>query len=53
MWVKIQSADDALRVVFGTLDNDPVVSTKLRLGMELAVSYDNIREHLKRSAFNQ
>lgn len=53
MWLRVERADDALRVVFGRLDNEPVVSTDLRLGMELAVSYDNIREHMKASAFNQ
>lgn len=53
MWVKVASSDDELRIVFGTLDNEPIVSSELRLGSELAVSYDNIREHLKPSAFNQ
>lgn len=53
MWVKVASADDELRVVFGTLDNEPIIRSELRLGSELAVSYDNIREHLKPSAFNQ
>ena len=49
----MERADEALRVVFGRLDNEPAVNTDLRLGMELAVSYDNIREHMKASAFNQ
>ena len=53
MWVKVQRADDELRVVFGQLDCEPIVLTDLRLGMELAVSYDKIREHMKASAFNQ
>ncbi len=53
MWVKVHRADDSLRVVFGELDNEPIVLTDLRLGVELAVSYDNIREHLKPSSFNQ
>lgn len=53
MWVKVHRADDALRVVFGELDNEPIVLTDLHLGMELAVSYDNIREHMKPSSFNQ
>jgi len=53
MWVRVERADEALRVVFGRLDNEPVVNTDLGRGMELAVSYDNIREHMKPSAFNQ
>ena len=53
MWVKVSSADEANRLVFGTLDNEPLISTDLRLGMELAVSFDNIREHMKASSFNQ
>jgi uncharacterized protein YegJ (DUF2314 family) len=53
MWVRVSRADDANRLVFGTLDNEPIVMTDLRLGMELAVSYDNIREHMKPGSFNQ
>lgn len=53
MWVKVEWADDSRRVVFGRLDNEPIVNIDLHLGMELAVSYDNIREHLTESAFNQ
>jgi hypothetical protein len=51
MWVRIEHADDGERVVFGQLDNEPVVNKGLRRGMELAVSYDNIREHKKLSDF--
>jgi hypothetical protein len=51
MWVRIDHADDIERVVFGQLDNEPVVNKDLRRGMELAVSYDNIREHKKSSDF--
>jgi hypothetical protein len=47
MWVRIDHADDGERIVFGQLDNEPVVSKGLRRGMDLAVSYDNIREHKK------
>lgn len=53
MWVKVESSDDATRIVFGRLDNEPIVNTDLRLGMQLAVSYDNVREHMKASSFNQ
>lgn len=53
MWVHVARADDTKRLVFGTLDSEPIVMTDLRLGMELAVSYDNIREHMKSHSFNQ
>lgn len=53
MWVRVQDADDTARLVLGQLDNDPIVNRDLRLGMDLAVSYDNIREHMKSPAFHQ
>jgi uncharacterized protein YegJ (DUF2314 family) len=53
MWVKVERSDDAGRLVFGRLDNEPVVITSLRLGMDLAISYDNIREHMKPESFGQ
>ena len=53
MWVRVDRADEAQRILFGRLDNEPIANTDLRLGMELAVSYDNIREHMKPSSFNQ
>lgn len=52
MWVRIHNDDPNLRVVFGTLDSEPIVCTDLRLGMQLAVSYDNIREHRTAISFN-
>ena len=53
MWVRVHRCDDAQKLVFGTLDNSPVndASGKLTLGKELAVSYDNIREHRKSNEF--
>jgi hypothetical protein len=51
MWVKVESADDKEKVVFGQLDNEPVISKGLRRGMELAVSYEKIREHRKPADF--
>ena len=53
MLLLVEDSDDEKRLVFGTLDNEPIVNTDMRLGMELAVSYDNIREHLPASSFNQ
>lgn len=45
MWVLVDRCDDDKRVVFGKLDSQPVVHTKLKAGQELAVSYDNVRDH--------
>lgn len=52
MWVRVEASDPSLRVVFGTLDSEPVVCTALELGMRLAVSYDKIREHRTPASFN-
>jgi len=53
MWVQVRDSNDEERILFGKLDNEPIVNTDLRLGMEIAVSYDLIREHMKDSSFNQ
>ena len=53
MWVQVRDSNDEERILFGKLDNEPIVNTELRLGMELAVSYDLVREHMKDSSFNQ
>ena len=45
MWVRVDDSDDERRLVFGKLDNEPIVHTNMRLGMELGVSYDHIRDH--------
>jgi uncharacterized protein YegJ (DUF2314 family) len=52
MWVRVQRDDPGMRIVFGVLDSEPVVMTDLRLGAQLAVSYDNIREHRPPASFN-
>jgi len=52
MWVRVDSADDEKRVLFGRLDNEPVVfGDRVRVGQRLAISYDNVREHRKASEF--
>lgn len=53
MWVIVQSRDDKKQIVYGTLDNQPVneYGGKLRLGSELAISYDKVREHKKPTEF--
>jgi len=53
MWVKVERTDNRRRLLFGRLDNQPVLNLHLKLGDELAVSYDNIVEHVKPSAFDQ
>lgn len=52
LWLVVERDDAAKRVVFGCLDSRPLVfDNGLRLGQELAVSYDNIREHRKPNQF--
>ena len=45
MWVQVDHSDDENRLVFGRLDSQPIVNTSLKVGQELAVSYDKIRDH--------
>lgn len=45
MSVEVATSDDEHGILFGKLDSQPVVHTELRVGQELAVSYDKIREH--------
>lgn len=48
MWVRVLRCDEERQLLFGTLDNEPVVNPEdLRLGQELAISYNQIREHKK------
>lgn len=55
MWIRVQRCDDEKRLVFGTLDNTPLndLGGKLKLGTELAVSFDQIREHRKSGEFDR
>ena len=52
LWVRVEYCDDTNRLVFGRLDNEPVVNTDLTLGQRLAISYDNVRDHRKPSGFS-
>jgi len=45
MWLLVERSDDSGRLVFGKLDSEPIVITDMHLGQDLAVSYDNVREH--------
>jgi hypothetical protein len=47
MWLLVDHCDDEQRLVFGALDSEPVVARDMRRGQELAVSYDQVREHRK------
>ena len=53
MWVVVDSCDDQERVIFGRLDNEPVVGTGLQLGDELAVSYEKVMEHREAKDFER
>ena len=45
MWMLVDESDDERQLVFGRLDNEPIANPHMRLGQQLAVSYDKIREH--------
>ena len=53
MWGVVDSCDDEEGVLFGRLDNEPVVGTGLHLGDELAVGYEKVVEHRKASEFKK
>ena len=55
MWVRVRHSDDKKKLVFGTLDNEPLhdYAGKLELGSELAVSYSQIREYRKLTEFEK
>lgn len=45
LWLLVDHSDDEQRIVFGSLDSEPVAATDIRRGQELAVSYEHVREH--------
>ena len=48
MWVQVDHSEEERRLIFGKLENEPIAQIdSLRLGEELAVSYDKIREPKK------
>lgn len=54
MWVRVHRCDEERQMVFGTLDNEPVVNSEdLQLGEELAIDYGKVREHKKPSEFRR
>ena len=53
MWVVVDSCDDEEGVLFGRLDNEPVLGTGLHLGDELAVGCEKVVEHRKAKDFGK
>ena len=47
MWLLVRESDDEQELVFGTLDSQPAVIANMQVGQELAVSYDQVRDHRK------
>jgi hypothetical protein len=47
------NCDDGTGVLFGRLDNEPVLDNALMAGDELAVSYERVVEHRKAWEFQQ
>jgi hypothetical protein len=45
MWMLVDDSDDEQQLVLGRLDNEPIINTDMRVGQQLAVSYDKVREH--------
>ena len=52
MWVQVDSCDDEAGLLFGRLDNEPLLRSA-HVGDELAVSYKKIVEHRKASDFEK
>ena len=55
MWVRVEACDDERNVIIGRLDSEPVndYEGKMELGSPLVVSYEQIREHRKRTEFTK
>jgi len=53
MWVQVDSCDDEEGVLFGKLDNEPLLGRGLHVGDELAVRYDKVVEHRKAEDFQK
>ena len=45
MWLLVDTCNEDTRMIFGKLDNIPVVNTDMSLGQDLAVSFDKVRDH--------
>ncbi len=51
----VQDRDDKKRVVYGVLDNEPVndYEGRIEVGSELAISFSQVREHRKPTAYTK
>lgn len=54
MWLLVRRCDEVKQLVFGTLDDVPLndYGGKLKVGTELAVTFDRVVEHKKPSDFD-
>ena len=55
MWIRVTRCDDERKLVFGTLDSEPVndYGGRIALGAELVVSFSQIRQHRKPTEFTK
>jgi uncharacterized protein YegJ (DUF2314 family) len=51
VWVKVDHSDDEGKLVFGTLDSQPILDTDVKLGQQLAISYEKIKDRRRFAAF--
>jgi hypothetical protein len=51
--VVVDSCDVKAGVLFGRLDNEPLLDKALHVGDELALRYDKVVEHRKASDFEK
>jgi len=47
MWVEVDYVDNAAQILFGRLDNQPLVNSTLYLGEMLAIAYSKVLDHRK------
>ena len=53
MWMRVDHRDDEKQLVLGTLDNEPLndYAGKVKVGLQLVVSYAQVREYKKPAEF--
>jgi len=52
LWLRVNRCDELNRLVLRCLDSEPLVfAVQLKLGQQMAVSYENVRDHKKESEF--
>ena len=45
IWLLVEDSDDDRQLVLGQVDNEPINNPDMKMGQQLAVSYDKIRDH--------